>query len=449
MNRIIDYFLQEWKHKDDRKSLLLRGARQVGKTHAIRKLGATYANFVEINFEAHPVARTIFDKDLDCKRIVRDLNLQFGCEIIPGKTLLFLDECQISLQAIVALRYFYETMPELHVIAAGSLLDFAINEIGVSVGRVEFLYMYPVSFIEYLAATNKAAISYILNYDAQEQQPEHLHHKFLQEVAVYCAIGGMPHPLQEWINKQNSRQLQDNLSLILDSYRQDFGKYATKFQIKYVQALFEQIPRQLGGKFKYTLVDGDFRKRDLAPALDLLVTAGVAHKVTYSCAQGIPIGADGNTSDYKVIFLDLGLTQAELGLDIIEWILHPEQAFINKGALMESFVGQELLAYALPSRKHALYYWHKESKADQAEIDYVVQLAGRIIPIEVKAGKGKTLQSLQSFLKKHPDCPYGLRFSGNNYSDYQSIRSYPLYAIAQVMTQHDEQMRKAILHLVA
>ena len=148
MNRIIDYFLQEWKHKDSRKSLLLRGARQVGKTHSVRKLGKTYESFIEINFESEPSAIQIFDKNLDCQRILRDLNLQFGYEIIPSKTLLFFDECQMAPQAIVALRYFYETMPELHVIAAGSLLDFAIEQIGIPVGRVEFLYMYPVSFIE-------------------------------------------------------------------------------------------------------------------------------------------------------------------------------------------------------------------------------------------------------------------------------------------------------------
>jgi len=243
MNRIIDYFLQEWKHKESRKSLLLRGARQVGKTHSVRTLGKTYESFVEINFEAEPLATQIFEKNLDCRRIIRDLNLQFGYEIIPGKTLLFFDECQMAPQAIVALRYFYETMPELHVIAAGSLLDFAIEQIGIPVGRIESLYMYPVSFIEYLAATNKAAIAYILDYDERHEQPENIHNKFLESVALYCAVGGMPYPLQEWIDKQNARQLNDNHGAILDSYRQDFGKYARKLQVKYVEAIFEQIPR--------------------------------------------------------------------------------------------------------------------------------------------------------------------------------------------------------------
>lgn len=447
MNRIIDYFLQEWKHKDSRKSLLLRGARQVGKTHSVRKLGATYESFVEINFESEPLAMQIFEKNLDCQRILRDFNLQFGYEIIPGKTLLFFDECQMAPQAIVALRYFYETMPELHVIAAGSLLDFAIEQIGIPVGRVESLYMYPVSFIEYLAATNKAAVSYILNYDESQKQPENIHNSFLEAVAIYCAVGGMPYPLQEWIIKQNARQLSDNHAAILDSYRQDFGKYARTLQIKYVTSIFEQIPRQLARKFKYSLVEGDFRKRELAPALDLLVTAGIAHKIIYSAGQGIPIGADVDNLDYKIIFLDIGLTQAELDLDIVEWLLRPHEAFINKRSLIEAFVGQELLAYALPNRKRSLYYWHKESRLHQAEIDYLLQLHGMIVPVEVKAGTGSTLQSLKHFLTTHNHCPYGLRFSQNNYSDFQNIKSYPLYAIAQVMGQADSEMKQAMLSL--
>ena len=448
MNRIIDYFLQDWKHKDSRKSLLLRGARQVGKTHSVRKLGTTYEHFVEINFEVEPLAIKIFEKNLDCKRIIRDLNLQFGLDIVPGKTLLFFDECQIAPQAIMSLRYFYETMPELHIIAAGSLLDFEIEKIGVAVGRVEFLYMYPVSFIEYVASTNKSAISYLLDYDETQDQPEHIHNKFLDAVALYCAIGGMPYPLQRWIDKENARELSTNHIAILDAYRQDFGKYARKQQIKYVASIFQEVPKQLGCKFKYSLVEGDYRKRELTPALDLLVTAGIVHKVKYCAGQGIPIGADVDNSDYKAIFLDVALAQAELDLDIVEWLLHSDQAFVNKGSLIEAFVGQELLAYALPNRKQGLYYWHKESRSHQAEIDYLVQIHGKIIPIEVKAGTGRTLQSLQHFIQTHQDSPYGLRFSKNNYSDYENIKSYPLYAIAQVMSKAHTEIKNAILSLV-
>lgn len=347
----------------------------------------------------------------------------------------------------MALRYFYETMPELHVIAAGSLLDFAIEQIGIPVGRVESLYMYPVSFIEYLAATNKTAVRHILDYHEHEQQPEYIHNSFLQSVAIYCAIGGMPYSLQEWINKQNAQQVNDNHIALLNSYRQDFGKYTRTLQIKYVESLFKQIPKQLGSKFKYSLIEGDFRKRELCPALDLLVTAGIAHKIFYSTAQGIPLGADSYDMDYKVIFLDVGLAQAQLDLHIAEWLLRPHQAFINKRALVEAFVGQELLAYALPSRKQSLYYWHKETRSDQAEIDYIIQQDGYVIPVEVKAGTRRTLQSLQQFLKTHPNSPYGIRFSQNNYSDYQNIRSYPLYAIAQVITKTSPEMQLAIKNL--
>lgn len=449
MKRIIDHFLQEWKLDSLRKPLLIRGARQVGKTYSVRELGISYKDFVEINFELQTDAQIIFEKDLDPKRILRELSLIANKPIIPGLTLLFLDEIQSVPRAIIALRYFYEMIPELHIVVAGSLLDFAIDQVGIPVGRVQSLYMYPLSFIEYLAATgNKLFVNEILNHAVDEKISEVIHNKFLGFLGEYLAIGGMPHSVQQWIDKKNPLDCSKIINTLLSAYRQDFSKYARKLQIKYVELLFDNIPIQIGRKFKYSLIDGDYRKRELSPALNLLVTAGIAHKVFYSAGQGVPLGGQMDPRDYKIIFLDTGLAQTILGLDIAQWFLQPQREFINKGALVEAFVGQELLAYSNPYNKNNLYYWHKDARNKEAEIDYLIQIKNNIIPIEVKSGLGRTLKSLQIFLKTHTKSPYAIRFSSQNYSTHNNVYSYPLYAIAKVMSNINSEIKQSIENLV-
>ncbi len=448
LNRVIDHFLQSWKQDSYRKSLLVRGARQVGKTYSIRKLGKSYKSFVEVNFELQTDAYAIFEKNLDPERIVRELSLITKKQIIPGETLLFLDEIQAVPKAITALRYFYELMPELHVVAAGSLLDFAIEEVGIPVGRVQSLYMYPLSFVEYLAATeNGLFIETILNQSPENKISEVIHDKLLGILGEYLALGGMPHSVQQWVEKKDALGCSKILNSLLSAYRQDFSKYARKLQIKYVELLFEQIPMQLANKFKYSLIEGDYRKRELAPALDLLVTAGIAHKVFHSAGHGIPLGGQADPRDYKIIFLDSGLAQNLLDLDVAQWFLQPQQEFVNKGSLVEAFVGQELLAYSEPHRKTNLYYWHKEGKTGQAEIDYLLQIKSSVVPVEVKAGQGRTLKSLQNFLQTHRQSSYGVRFSAQNYSVYNGIYSYPLYAIAKIMCDTSLEVKLAIENL--
>ena len=450
MKRIIDHYLLQWKNSNIRKPLLLRGARQVGKTFAVQKLGETYENFVEVNFENQPNMRSIFNQDLDPQRIIQELSLELAKPIIPGQTLLFLDEIQMAPQAIIALRYFYERMPDLHIIAAGSLLDFAIQQTGVPVGRVEFMHMYPLSFIEYVAAMEGSmTIQEILKHDLSSPLFTVMHERLLRSVGQYLALGGMPEVVQNWITTKSALDSHIIHSSIILAYRYDFIKYARTLQIKYVEQIFKQIPLQLGQKFKYSLIEGDYRKRELAPALDLLITAGIARKVYYSSGQGIPLGAQIDVFDYKVIFLDAGLAQANMGLNFKDWFLRPQQEFINKGALVEAFVGQEIAVYTTPSDQNDLCYWHKDAAPHQAEIDYLVQIDNKIIPVEVKSGSGRTLKSIQYFLATHPESPYGIRFSTNNYSNYDRIHSYPLYAIAKVMTEDNPEMRAAIESLVA
>lgn len=448
MKRIIDYYLLHWKAYQLRKPLILRGARQIGKTFAVRQLGTTFESFVEVNFDERPDLKVIFAHNLQPLRIIQELSLQLGQSIIPGKTLLFFDEIQQVPQALAALRYFYEMMPELHVIAAGSLLDFAIAQHGLPVGRVQSLYMYPCSFLEYLVATGDAlVVKEILQHDLQTPMFASVHEKILRSLGDYLALGGMPAVIQAWITTKESFDCQIIHQLIIDTYQQDFEKYARVQQIKYVEKVFRAVSLQLGQKFRFHQIEGEYRKRELAPALDLLVTAGLAYQVFYATGQGFPLGFQTNPLDYKVISLDPGLNQAQLKLNISQWFTHGSQEFINKGALVEAFVGQEFLKYSTARMKHDLYYWHKDSAPAQTKVDYVFAIQEQIVPVAVKSGDGRTLKSMHNFLATHPSSSYGIRFSTQNYSLYDKIHNYPLYAIAKVVGEQDAEMMQALKSL--
>lgn len=431
MKRFIEKELLAWKDAKFRKPLLLRGARQVGKTYLARQLGKHFDSFIEINLEAQLEPRAIFEKNLDGQRILLELGLFARKTIIPGQTLLFIDEIQVVPRAVTALRYLYEQVPDLHVIAAGSLLDFAIETIGIPVGRVESLYVYPMSFLEFLSVMgHEIIVQEIMAHKPENQLSEPIHNSILSTLAEYVAIGGMPGVVKCWKEEKDPSRCFALQHALIDTYRQDFAKYATKFQIKYVETIFNAIPLQLGKKFKFSAIEGEYRKRELSPALDLLVTAGVAHKVFHSAGHGIPLGAEADPEFYKVIFLDVALCQAILGLNLASWFLNPQQQFINKGEIIEAFVGQEILAYANPHAKQQLYYWQRNAPNSNAEVDYLVQKGENIIPVEVKGGAGSTLKSLHLFLQTHSMTPYGIRFSVQNYSQQETIKSFPLYAIA-------------------
>jgi len=429
MKRIVDGHLLKWKQDSRRKPLLLRGARQVGKTYAARTLGKTFKNFVEINFELNPELGVVFEKNLEPVRILADLEYLLGKKIVPGQTLLFFDEIQNFPKGITALRYFYELMPALHVIAAGSLLDFAVESVGMPVGRVMSLYMYPASFIEFLWALEENLLAEELIKPTLEPFSEIVHNKLLTLVGNYIAVGGMPEAVQTWKETKDLVECSRVHQTIVGTYRQDFGKYATKYQIKYVTTLFNDAPQQLGQQYKYSHVEGEYRKRELAPSLDLLETAGVVNKVYNTSGNGIPLGAEADFSRFKIIFLDVGLSQKLLGLKTGAWLFDPLQELVNKGGLVESFIGQELLAYDDPFEKSQLYYWQRLAPGSQAEVDYLIQKNEQIVPIEVKSGAGTTLKSMHLFLETHSKSSYGIRFSIQNYSHFQKVYSYPLYAI--------------------
>ena len=446
--RLIDWHLEKWKDHKYRKPLLLRGARQVGKTHAIRQLGKHFHRIVEINFELAKDAKLIFEKDLNPTRILRELSLLAGgIKIVPEETLLFFDEIQEAPQAILALRYFYEEMPQLHVIAAGSLFDFALEKVGIPVGRVSSLHMYPLSFLEYLTATGHTESAKAI-LDNLHHQPfsEPVHQILLNLVGEYFAIGGMPEAIAKWVDEKNSKESFQVHHNLITSYRQDIEKYASKYQVESVETLFRQIPHMIGEEFRYKNIHGEFRKRDLAPCLDLLCKANVVHRIHHSTGHGIPLGAEANFEWFKLILVDIALCQAALGFDLSTWFLEPGVEFINRGSIAEAFVGQELLCYANPHQKSDLYFWKRQAKSSTAEVDFLYEYNRKIIPVEVKNGDGRTLKSMLMFLGEHPNSPYGIRFSEQTYSQWQKIESRPLYAVCSLA--HEEQ-KQALEYLIS
>lgn len=430
MKRSIDKYLLAWSQQNKFKPLILRGARQVGKTFAVRELAKNFDNFVEVNFELNPELKNIFSYNLDPNRIITAISAAKLQPITPGKTLLFLDEIQSEPQAILALRYFYEMIPNLHVIAAGSLLDFAIESVGVPVGRVDFLHMYPLSFLEFLYALNAdLLIEQISIHNPTLPIDNVLHTELLRYLSQYFAIGGMPEAVDSWSKEKDPLRCFNIHQSLIKSYKQDFNKYAKKYQIPYLNILLQDIPRQISKKFKYSSVPGEFRKRELSPALELLTTAGIVHKVYHTDAHGVPLGAQIDPENFKTVFLDIALTQSILGLNTAEWLVDPMQQFVNKGEIVEAFVGQEIIAYSNPVQDQNLYYWQSQKRGHEAEIDYVTTKNNCVVPVEVKSGQGNTLKSIYSFLEKHPDSKFGIKFSTQNYSEFEKIQSWPLYAI--------------------
>ncbi len=430
MHRTLLSHLEQWKDSKKRKPLLLRGARQVGKSWLVKELGKSFPNFVEINFESRPKLKKIFEEDLTPEYLIPRLSAAVKKPIIPGETLLFFDEVQQVPNAITSLRYFYEQMPELHVVAAGSLLEFVIEKIGFPVGRIVSLYCYPLSFYEFMVATgNKQLIDLIKSLPEGQSLDEPLHKQALNLLSQYLAVGGMPEAVQEWIDSKNILECVKIHKSIVDTYRQDFGKYAKAKKIEYVDMIFNSVPRFTGKKFVFSHVSDTIRSRELKPALELLEKAGVVHQVTHSSGNGVPISAEENPSLFKVIHLDVGLMQSGLNIDYSNWLVDPDQQFINKGEVAEAFVGNEILAYSWPFERKTLNYWVREKHAAKAEVDYLIEKGGEVVPVEVKSGSSGSLKSIKLFLKEKKKSTYGIHVSPQSSGINGEIKHVPLYAI--------------------
>jgi predicted AAA+ superfamily ATPase len=431
MNRTIEKHLFSWKNSTNRLPLLVRGARQVGKSYTIEKFGKeSFESCVTVNFDLSPQFATCFSGSLEPREVCTAISVLAAQEIIPGKTLLFLDEIQQCPRAIGALRYFYEKMPSLHVIGAGSLLEFALSagEMRMPVGRVQYLFMYPLTFAEFLDATGQQpALRSVTDHEAHASYPDAVHEHLLSLLKVYLTTGGMAAVVREYIASGNMVICGRIQATIAQTYRDDFGKYASRARIAHLQNVFAAIPKMVGRKFKYTSVDNTVHTRELKAALELLEKAGVVYRVKQTSGSGLPLEAGASERNFKVVFLDVGLMQHLCGLSG-ELIAAHDILAVHAGAVAEQFIGQELIAHADPFIRPGLYYWAREARTSNAEVDYLLPCGSKALPLEVKAGKSGTLRSLRLFLQEYA-APLGIRVSQLNQSYDDHILSIPLYAL--------------------
>ena len=428
-NRRIDNELTLWKEEEIRKPLLLRGARQVGKSSSVRKLAEKFEHFLEINFEKNRNIYRFFEGDLDVKEICANLSVQFQKPIIPNKTLLFFDEIQACPNAISALRFFYEDYPALHVIAAGSLLEFALEQLpSFGVGRISSMFMYPFSFAEFMSACgNEMLWNEVCKSSPEKPLFPVFHEKCLELLKKFLVIGGMPAVVSKFIENNDILACQKTLSDLINSLKSDFSKYKSRMPELRIQTAFEAVVHQTGGKFNYAKVE-QLNYRQVKGSIELLEKAGLVIPVVHTSANGIPLGAEANFKKQKIILLDTGIFQYLSGLQLSDILFSDNFDVVNKGAIAEQFAGLELIKNASPYMPENLYFWTREKEKSQAEVDYVIQKKGKIIPIEVKSGKSGKMQSMHLFLDEK-QAEFGIRTSLENFSEYDKIRVYPLYAI--------------------
>jgi predicted AAA+ superfamily ATPase len=396
-------YLGEWTKRISRKPLIIRGTRQVGKSYLVRMLAESlFDNLLEINLETDTSVSELFASKNPTK-IVNLLEAKYGRTIVPGKTLLFLDEVQTAPELFASLRYFFEKMPDLHVITAGSLLDFMLDEhdFSMPVGRIEYLHLGPMTFDEFLiAARRKNLLDMVRNFNFSAEIPLPIHQELISLFRQYSLVGGMPAAVEAFLDSKSFLETAAVQQSILSTYRDDFTKYGKKVDRRRIDKVFNKVPMLVGSKFMYTRIDKEERARDLGRAFDLLCLARVIHRVSHSSANGIPLGAEASDKIFKVLFMDVGLMCRALGLHLADIEAVDDLMLVNQGALCEQFIGQHLLYSGEPFEEPSLHCWIRQKSQSNAEVDYLIALGDKIIPVEVKAGKTGTLKSLHVFLDR-------------------------------------------------
>ena len=433
MHRDIICYLLSWKEQADRLPLLMRGARQVGKTTVVEQFANEhFAELFMVNFELQREYRQCFET-LDPADILKKLYTLSGKTIHSGKTLIFFDEIQDCPNAIMALRYFYEKRPDLHIIAAGSLLEFTLGEedFRMPVGRVQSCYLKPLSFVEYLkAADRQSLVEYMESVTLKSGVDQFAHEELLKELRLYLVLGGMPAVLKNYFSNHDLEQSQIRQTVILDTYQRDFRKYGREHEVKYLQAIFEKAPGIVAKHFQYKMVDAHMHSRDLKKAITLLCKAGVIYTVKATAASGLPLISTINEKKFKILVLDVGLMNSSTRLSA-PLLMDDNLILLHQGAIAEQFVGQELLAYSPYYREEELFYWQRDKLGAISEVDYVSPINSSIYPIEVKSGSTGRLKSLQIYIDEK-GIDFGIRISQNTLSFGKRILSVPLYMISQL-----------------
>lgn len=407
--RMIDGYLLEWSQRSSHKPLLLRGARQVGKSTAVRHLSQKFKGFVEVNFERQPSYKQLFQGDIDVKRIVPQMAAIASKPIEPGSTLLFLDEIQACPEAIMSLRFFKEDMPELHVIAAGSLLEFALEELPTfGVGRIHSMFMFPMTFDEFLLANGENLLIEARNQATSSAPlPAPLYEKLVGLLRTFMLVGGMPEAVSKWVETHDYLACQEVQDDIVVTYEDDFPKYKKRVDPMLLRLTMRSAAVQATKKFVYSQVGGSYSTSEVKKALEMLILAGILIPVTHTSANGVPLGSEADYSYRKMLLLDTGLMLRLLNMttgdvsELTTQILTSDVSELaNKGPMAEMVAGLEILHYKTPNIRHDLFYWLRMAKNSSAEIDYLVTYKQQVVPIEVKAGMQGGMKSLWLFMNE-------------------------------------------------
>jgi uncharacterized protein len=425
MQRDIYGQLINWKKSSSRKPLILKGARQVGKTYILKKFGAKeYEDVAYFNFEEDPNLNGFFTDRLDPKKITEKLSIYREAQIISDKTLIIFDEVQQSPETLTSLKYFYEKTPEYHIVAAGSLLGVKVGQSApFPVGKVNFIDLHPMSFAEFLGAVGKSQLRNFLEHTDFQPIAISFHTELLDLLKIYYYIGGMPEAVNQYVRDKDLSKVRRIQKEILEAYAIDFSKYTNRTEAIRLAAIWSSIPAQLARenkKFTYVEVTKNARARDYSESIQWLVDAGLVIKVQNTRTPKLPLTAY-KEDIFKLYLLDVGLLGAMINISQ-RTIVQGNKLFSEyNGAFVENYAAQELVSHG----RKELFYWTSKS---QAEVDFIVACEEDIMPLEVKAGISKQKKSLRRYGEKyHP--PMLSRSTLMNFKEDGNIRNYPLYAL--------------------
>jgi len=405
-------FLTRWLQNKNRKPLIIRGARQVGKSTLVQLFAAQHSmTLLTANLERYPTLANTFASN-DPEKILQQIEALPRMPAVDAQALLFLDELQAVPEAIPALRYFYEDRPQLPVVCAGSLLEFvlAAHQFSMPVGRVQYLHMGPMTFSEFLLALGEDKLYQVVTeYQLGNEIGEVAHQRLLQLLRSYYFVGGMPEAVAAFAETRSYQSVSDVHNSIIETYRDDFPKYGKNRDQNRMLDVFNFAARNVGVKVKYSNISREDQSAVLKKDLELLCMARVISKVVHSHCSGLPLQASLEEKVYKLLFLDVGLMNAICGLNWRTLSQFDDLKLVNEGAIAEQFIGQHLQALLAESPNRELTYWLREGRSANAELDFIVALEGQIIPVEVKAGASGSMKSLHQFMAEK-QAPFAVRF---------------------------------------
>jgi predicted AAA+ superfamily ATPase len=436
-----DFFVEltKWFNQPHRMPLLIRGARQVGKSFCVTEWGRrNNKKLLSINFEESPQIAEIFESDLNVRRIIDEITIIKGVSLKESDVILFFDEIQKCPKAITALRYFYEKVPELPVIAAGSLLEFVLEEEGIPVGRVESRFLYPLKFSEFLNAVGKSGLAKFLeefSINNIQEIPPTIHGEFLKYLKLFYKIGGMPKVVSDYVATEDIAATSKRQALIIQSFKDDFLKYAKKTDWSLLDTVFNKMADIAGGStVKFSSIDSAAKAEKVRRALKALQHAMVIHHIYPSISNKLPLSAGRRENRFKMVFLDIGLLHHLIGFD---WSRVPQDADLTKladGRFAEQFVAQEIIASRSDFSRYNLHFWERPKKGAQAEVDFLIELNNQVIPIEVKSGERGTLRSLDQYiLENNPNQAFVL--SQKNIAKLEDTLFLPLYLAGHLVSE--------------